>query len=296
MIQKHYESSTKDCPFPFPFTDEIKRQTWFNFHVGINCVKLLGRVRNHYSHQVRTMTQKLLKTHRESVCGNDDDSEGQALSISQKLMNYTCLGYQDAVAYEAAKPILAHIALYRKTSKNNRAYNKEGIMTQFACRHLNLKLVQDLLTLSEEAYVSLCIRKEIVRDMYEKSPTAFSNKLKEAYVNKDNCAFDGTEEDLILHAKDGFRTEEINLFIQMKKRLKEQRKQEKEADRSDKVSKFIYSITPSPQSNSGKKGDFPHKKTILTSTLMTKHYVRLVIRIQCFRLFMLHPSSYFLNV
>ena len=46
----------------------------------------------------------------------------------------------------------------------------------------------------------------------------------------------------------------------------------------------------------GKKGDFPHKKTILTLTLMTKHYVRLAIRIQCFRLFMLHPSSYFLNV
>ena len=166
------------------------------------------------------MTQKLLKIGREEECDTGDDDEdtnGRVLSISQKLMNYTCSGYQDADAYEAAKPILAHVALYRKTSKNNRAYTKEGVMTSFACRYLNTHLVQDFLTLSEEAYVSLCIRKEIVRDMYDKSPTAFSNKLKKAFVDNEDCAFDGTVEDLIIHAKDGFRTEEINLFIDIKK-------------------------------------------------------------------------------
>lgn len=251
-IEQHYKNSSKDCPFAIPFEADVKNSLWFTHLAGVNCVKLLGRVRNHYSHQVRTMTQKLLK--EEDADGSDDESESTGLTMAQKLMNLTCCGYHDANAYSAAKPILAHVALYRKTSKNERAYNKDGKMTQFACRTLNLKIVQDFLTVGEEAFVYLCIRKEIIRRMYDSSHTIFTAKIRKAFIDCDECAYNGSVEELTLHAKDGFRTEEINFFLETKVMLKEQRRAEKAANTSDKVSKFHYIIpSTSHTPNSSKK-------------------------------------------
>ena len=202
------------------------------------------------------MTQKVLKDKDNIHDGNggDDESDSTGLTMAQKLMNLTCMGYKDPDAYAAAKPILAHVALYRKTTKNERAYNKEGQMTSFACQTLNFKLVQDFLTIGEEAFVYLCIRKEIIRGMQVDSYTSFTKTIREAFVDCEECDYSDSVEELTLHAKDGFRTEEIKFFLETREMLKEQRRAEKAAPLSDKVSKFMYTIqSTSHTPNSSKK-------------------------------------------
>ena len=80
-IEQHYKNSSKDCPFAIPFEAEVNTSLWFTHLAGVNCVKLLGRVRNHYSHHVCTMTPKLLKD--EDADGSDDDSESTGLTMAQ---------------------------------------------------------------------------------------------------------------------------------------------------------------------------------------------------------------------
>lgn len=214
---------------------------------------------------MRTATRNLLEGNTTITEDDDDDEDAPSLSISQKLINLTCSGYDDSSAYSTAMPIFAHVALYRKTTKNNRAYSKDGSLTPFACRHLNNRLVQDLLTTSEEAFVYLCIRKEVIRRMHDKSHTAFTKKLKEAFVDCDDCSFCGVADDLTIHAKDGFRTEEIKFFVETRKKLKEQRKKEKEADRCEKVSRFYYEVPSetTPTNSAKKRRDAPAENEIV---------------------------------
>ena len=196
-------------------------------------MKLLGRVRNHFSHQVRIATRNEL----ENSASDDPDS-----TLFQDLFNLTINGYDEEDGYKAAKPIYSSLCLYRNTSKNNRGTLRNGDMTVFACSFLNNKLVQDLLSLSEEAFVLLCLRKELVRSLHDKdSQVTFKESLREKIVDHPTSKYVGSLDDLIVHAKDGFRSEEIQLFLKLKAKLKLQRRSEKKKD--EQVSKFYFQVT-----------------------------------------------------
>ena len=123
-IERHYANPKRECPVSFPMSTNQKKILWFTHGFGVECVKLLGRVRNHFSHQVRIATRNEL----ENSASDDPDS-----TLFQDLFNLTINGYDEEDGYKAAKPIYSSLCLYRNTSKNNRGTLRNGDMTVFAC-------------------------------------------------------------------------------------------------------------------------------------------------------------------
>jgi len=126
-------------------------------------------------------------------------------TLLQDLFNATEVGLDNRDGYCAAMPIFAIVALYKGTASSQRSHDRNGKMTPFACNLLHGKLVQKLVTLSEEAFALLCIRKEIIRGLSKKKqPQEFRTNLTKNLLLHEKCLFDGDVDDLFVHAKDGF--------------------------------------------------------------------------------------------
>jgi len=98
-------------------------------------VKRLGRIRNHFSHEICVHTRKLL----EEADKSDSDN-----TLTQDLFNATDVGLEDSDGYRAAMPIFAIVALYKSSTSSQRSHDQNGNMTPFACNLLHGKLVQEL--------------------------------------------------------------------------------------------------------------------------------------------------------
>ena len=237
---ENFLEASRSTTIKVPISESNKKELWGgSIGLGVECVKRLGRIRNHFSHEIRSQTRKCIAKAQEL----DPDN-----TILQDLFNVTVEGYKCKDGYRAAMSIFATVALYKSSSKQQRSHDKNGVMTPFACELLHNKLVQQRVTLSEEAFALLCIRKEIVRGLNNnnnKKLQIFRQRLQETIVEPEVCVFTGRVEDLFVFAKDGFRTEEINLFLEMKKMLKSQRKDELNTPTDDQISRFNYPISPS---------------------------------------------------
>jgi len=210
-------------------------------------VKKLGRIRNHFSHEIRVHTRKLLEEADKKDCDN---------TLLQDLFNATESGFENNDGYRAAMPIFAIVALYKSSTSSQRSHDKNGNMTPFACKLLHGKLVQELVSVSEEAFTLLCIRKEIIRGLNKKKQHhLFCTNIIKNFLSHDKCCFGGEVEDLLVHAKDGFRTEEIALYLKFRQMLKTQRQTEEQSSDAIKISRFDYPASHSqvPPSSSKKR-------------------------------------------
>ena len=215
--------------------------------MGVECVKKLGRIRNHFSHEIRVHTRKLL----EGADKTDRDN-----TLLQDLFNATERGLEHNDGYLAAMPIFAIVALYKSSPSSQRSHDKNGNMTPFACKLLHGKLVQELVSVSEEAFALLCIRKEIIRGLNKnKQHHELRTNVTNKFLLHDKCCFEGEVQDLLVHAKDGFRTEEISLYMKLRQMLKTQRQTEEQSSPADKISRFDYPTSHSqvPSSTSKKR-------------------------------------------
>ena len=126
------------------------------------------------------------------------------------------------------------------------------------------KLVQKLVALSEEAFALLCVRKEIIRGLSKKKqPQEFCTNLTNNLLLNEKCLFDGDVDDLFVHAKDGFQTEEISQYLKLRQMLKTQRQKEEKSSDVIKISEFDYPVSQSqvPSSSSKKRRfDVIHNK------------------------------------
>ena len=111
-------------------------------------MKKLGRIRNHFSHEIRMHTRKLL----EDVDKTDSDNN----TLLQDLFNATERGLEHNDGYLAAMPIFAIVALYKSSPSSQRSHDKNGNMTPFACKLLDGKLVQELVSVSVD-HLHFCV-------------------------------------------------------------------------------------------------------------------------------------------
>ena len=83
----------------------------------------------------------------------------------------------------------------------------------------------------------------------------FRTNVTDKFLLHDKCCFDGEVQDLLVHAKDGFRTEEISLYMKLRQMLKTQRQTEEQSSPADKISRFDYPTSHSqvPSSTSKKR-------------------------------------------
>jgi len=185
-------------------------------------------------------------------------------TLLQDLFNATEGGLEDNDGYRAAMPIFAIVALYKSSTSSQRSHDKNGNMTPFACKLLDGKLVQELVTLSEEAFALLCIRKEIIRGLSKKKqPHEFRTNLTKNFLSHDKCHFVGDVNDLFVHAKDGFRTEEISQYLKLRQMLKTQRQKEEKSSDVIKISEFDYPVSQSqvpPSSSKKRRFDVIHNE------------------------------------
>ena len=70
-------------------------------------------------------------------------------------------------------------------------------------------------------------------------------------------------DDLFVHAKDGFQTEEISQYLKLRQMLKTQRQKEEKSSDVIKISEFDYPVSQSqvpPSSSKKRRFDFIHNK------------------------------------